>query len=40
MRPVADFEYPRNVIYAGFDGEGKRLLAVTGAQEIFVENLP
>ena len=40
MQPVADFEYPRNVIYAGFDGEGKRLLAVTGAQEVFVENLP
>ena len=40
MRPVADFEYPRNVIYAGFDGEGKRLLAVTGAQEVYIENLP
>jgi hypothetical protein len=40
MQPVADFEYPRNVVYAGFDGSGKRLLAVTGAQEVFVEYLP
>jgi hypothetical protein len=39
MQPIADFEYPRNVIYAGFDGEGKRLLTVTGAQEVFIENL-
>src|SRR6185295_386028 len=40
MQPVADFDYPRNIVYAGFDGQGKRLLAVTGAQEIFVENIP
>lgn len=40
MRPVASFEYPQNVIYAGFDGEGKRLLAITGLQDVFVDALP
>jgi beta-barrel assembly-enhancing protease len=40
LRALAEFEYPRNVIYAGFDGDGKRLLVVTGAQEVFIERLP
>jgi len=40
MQRVAEFEYPRNVIFAGFDGQGRRLLTVTGAQEVFIENLP
>jgi hypothetical protein len=40
MRPIASFEYPQNVIYAGFDGEGKRLLAITGLQDVFVDALP
>ena len=40
MKPVANFRFPGNIIYAGFDGEGKRLLAVTGAQEVFIEDLP
>jgi hypothetical protein len=30
---------PGNVIYCGFDGEGKRLLMVTGAQEVFIEEV-
>jgi hypothetical protein len=40
MKPVANFKFPGNIIYAGFDGDGKRLLAVTGAQEVFIEDLP
>ncbi len=40
MRQIAGFDYPRNVIYAGFDRDGKRLLMVTSAQEAFIENLP
>ena len=40
MKPVASFRFPGNIIYAGFDGSGQRLLAVTGAQEVFVEDLP
>jgi WD40 repeat protein len=40
LRPIANFDYPRNVIYAGFDGTGTRLLVVTGAQEVFIEVLP
>jgi hypothetical protein len=40
MRSLAAFEYPSNVIYAGFDGSGERLLVLTGAQEVFIENIP
>jgi hypothetical protein len=40
MRPLAAFEHPSNVIYAGFDGSGERLLVLTGAQEVFIENIP
>jgi WD40 repeat protein len=40
MRSLAAFEYPSNVIYAGFDGPGERLLVLTGAQEVFIENIP
>lgn len=40
LKQLAEFIYPGNVIYAGFDGAGQRLLAVTGAQEVFIETLP
>lgn len=40
MRALATFEYPRNVVYAGFDGDGRKLIVVTGAQEVFIESLP
>jgi hypothetical protein len=40
MQRIAEFEYPRNVIYVGFDGQGRRLLTVTGSQDVFIENLP
>ena len=39
MRTVRQFQYPRNVIYAGFDGAGKRLLVLTGEQEVFIEEI-
>jgi len=39
MRTVKQFRYPRNIVYAGFDGAGKRLLVLTGAQEVFIEDL-
>jgi hypothetical protein len=40
MRRLAEYALPGHVIYAGFDGEGKRLLAITGAQEVFIQELP
>jgi hypothetical protein len=40
LNAVASFSYPRNIIYAGFDGEGKRLLVVTGSQDVYIEALP
>jgi len=40
MKPVTNFKFPGNIIYAGFDASGQRLLAVTGAQEVFIEDLP
>jgi hypothetical protein len=40
MHPLAEYTLPGNVIYAGFDGEGMRLLAVTGSQEVFIEGVP
>ena len=39
LRTVNRFQYPRNVVYAGFDGAGKRLLVLTGEQEVFIEDL-
>ncbi len=40
MRRLSEYALPGNVVYAGFDGEGKRLLAVTGAQQVFIEEVP
>jgi WD40 repeat protein len=40
MRPLETFEFPRHIIYAGFDGNGKRLLVLSGAQEVFIEDIP
>ncbi len=40
MRKMAEFVFPGDVLYAGFDKAGERLLAVTRAQEVFIENLP
>jgi hypothetical protein len=40
MRSLAAFEFPRNITYAGFDGAGKRLLVLSGAQEVFIESIP
>jgi hypothetical protein len=40
MRQVAEFTFPGNVIYAGFDGNGKRLLAVSGSEDVFILDLP
>ncbi len=40
MRRVIEYTLPGNVIYAGFDQPGNRLLAVTGSQEVFIEDVP
>lgn len=40
MHRLAEYAMPGNVIYAGFDGEGFRLLAVTGSQQVFIQELP
>ncbi|HUI54690.1 MAG TPA: hypothetical protein VLY04_06940 [Bryobacteraceae bacterium] len=40
MHRLAEYALPGNVIYAGFDGEGKRLLAVTGSQQVFIQEVP
>jgi hypothetical protein len=40
MHRLAEYALPGNVIYAGFDGEGMRLLAVTGSQQVFIEEVP
>jgi len=40
MRAVAEFDLHTNVIFAGFDAAGKRLLTLTGTQEVFIQELP
>jgi hypothetical protein len=40
LKTIVSFEYPRNVIHAGFDASGTRLIVVTGAQDVFIETLP
>lgn len=40
MKRIASFPFPGNIIYAGFDGDGKRLLTLTGSQEVFIQNIP
>jgi len=40
MHQVGGFTVPGNVVYAGFDKQGKRLLVLTGAQVVFVEDVP
>jgi hypothetical protein len=40
MHSVAEFIHSGNVVYAGFDGTGKRLLCVTASEEFFLHDIP
>ena len=40
MRTVAEFVFPGNVVYAGFDGDGKRFFCLTGKQDVYIEDVP
>ena len=40
MQTVAEFVLGTNVIFAGFDAAGKRLLTLTGTQDVFIRDLP
>jgi WD40 repeat protein len=40
MHVIAEFDLQTNVIFAGFDAAGKRLLTLTGTQDVFVHDLP
>lgn len=40
MQTVAEFDLHTNVIFGGFDAAGKRLLTLTGTQDVFIRDLP
>jgi hypothetical protein len=40
MQALADFSYPGEILHAGFDSQGKRLLVLTSKEEVFVDDLP
>lgn len=40
MKSVSEFNLPGNVIYSAFDGAGKTLMGITGAQQVYFIEVP
>ena len=40
MKEIKHLNLPSGVVYAGFDGDGKRLLTVTASQQVYIHDVP
>jgi hypothetical protein len=40
MKEIKHLNLPSGVVYAGFDGAGKRMLTVRASQQVYIHDLP